>query len=473
MSRFACLSIQPKWTNRPFLLWLCCLTLLMGCSSGQGYVENGTDEVNTEQNSVGYQSEPSEKPVDGPPTATVYNRMEKNVIVRDLVSSFYLERLPGFLESQEYEKYLERDDEKIQQFRRSLPYHSDSQPIVYYDFKLMDTKRRIVGESPAEVYYNRAFCSSLFYMEIPNDWYAGTNGACPFIFCHESDTDPRGEYKTGQQKTYRDVFPGKDLFNKQASDEVAEFILAGGINEVLEDALGHPLTDEYELTQDEPGVCTFRVKKNGIPVADVCVWEYIGQVVVMNNEVQVKTPVSNDHGRVYVFQEWADEDFSTREAISEYMESGKAERLLEPILGDGGGPWSGIEYSTDYHDFMCFEGKYEKRRVTIYIPITSNNSKNWLILFETSAGTDVAENAYNLQQHMMESFILQPYYYEVKKGDTLYAISDKYTGNPDNYMEIAAFKFNRVGTHPMDPDLIYPGQKIGIPLNLLFNRTYY
>ena len=50
-------------------------------------------------------------------------------------------------------------------------------------------------------------------------------------------------------------------------------------------------------------------------------------------------------------------------------------------------------------------------------------------------------------------------FYEVKKGDTLSAISKKYYGNANRYREI--FEANR----PMlaDPDKIYPGQMLRIP----------
>ena len=52
-------------------------------------------------------------------------------------------------------------------------------------------------------------------------------------------------------------------------------------------------------------------------------------------------------------------------------------------------------------------------------------------------------------------------YYEIQKGDTLWAISKKFLGNGSKYPQI--FEANREVI--LDPDKIYPGQKIRIPLD--------
>lgn len=52
-------------------------------------------------------------------------------------------------------------------------------------------------------------------------------------------------------------------------------------------------------------------------------------------------------------------------------------------------------------------------------------------------------------------------FYEIQKGDTLWAISQKFLGNGARYKEI--FEANKEVIK--DADLIYPGQKIRIPLD--------
>ncbi len=51
-------------------------------------------------------------------------------------------------------------------------------------------------------------------------------------------------------------------------------------------------------------------------------------------------------------------------------------------------------------------------------------------------------------------------YYVIQKGDTLSAIAKRFLGDGNAYMEI--FEANREVIK--DPDLIYPGQKIRIPV---------
>ena len=52
-------------------------------------------------------------------------------------------------------------------------------------------------------------------------------------------------------------------------------------------------------------------------------------------------------------------------------------------------------------------------------------------------------------------------YYEIVSGDTLSGIAKKYYGDPMQYPRL--FEANREVIK--DPDLIYPGQKIRIPLD--------
>lgn len=53
----------------------------------------------------------------------------------------------------------------------------------------------------------------------------------------------------------------------------------------------------------------------------------------------------------------------------------------------------------------------------------------------------------------------EPQYYVIEKGDTLWAIAKKFLGNGNRYPEI--FEANKEVI--LDPDKIFPGQKIIIP----------
>ncbi len=388
---------------------------------------------------------------------------------RSAVSSYILVE-SGFFESGAYEQYLDNfvntENPSVQNKEQD---RTEDQPNLYFDFMGMDETVGFMGEKTEYMYHNRAFLSSLFYMEIPMEWYVGASASCPLVFCHESDRGPTGMEGI---KEYYDVFPGLGISAENAEDEIAGFVLDGGVDEVLEDALGQPVTEAFVIAQDEPGSGWYSVEKDGKLLAEFYVWAWSGKVAVWPYDVQVKYKASEDYGRIYVFQEWSDQDFSTPEAIRKYVEDGGADHLLEPVLGEGNA-WSCSEVRTEYHEFLRFEGGYDSRRAAFYIPVTPDYNENWLILFEASEQTKVTDNAYEIQERVLKSFILQPYYYVVKKGDILSEIAGQLTDHPGNYDKIARYKPNRVGGRRMNADLIYPGQKIAIPLDLLFQKIHY
>ncbi|WP_293267002.1 peptidoglycan-binding protein LysM [Neptunomonas sp.] len=62
---------------------------------------------------------------------------------------------------------------------------------------------------------------------------------------------------------------------------------------------------------------------------------------------------------------------------------------------------------------------------------------------------------------LLDSASVKVEYYTIESGDSLWAIAQKYLGNGNDYTKI--FEANKEVIK--DPDLIYPGQKIRIPLN--------
>lgn len=307
-----------------------------------------------------------------------------------------------------------------------------------------------------KTYSSTAFMNDLFYIEIPQDFNIGTNAAAPLIFYHQSEEKKRPKEK---MITFECGVP-EELLGE--SEKIDEYVLAGGLEEILESALGQELTEEYHLEKISSG--SFVLSKNKEDLADVIVWPEIGQVVVRDQRNRILFERKDDYGRILLRQEWQDVDFSSAEAIVRYMEDGGAERLTDTMLGESGSWSGGTRYQTKFHEFLRFEGEFEGRQVTLYIPITAAEQSKWILLFETFEGSEVEDNAYAIQERVIGTFTLFPYYHVVRSGDTLAAISRSYTGHTDSYEEIAAYPTNGIA----DPDKIYPGQKIEIPLGLRY-----
>lgn len=80
----------------------------------------------------------------------------------------------------------------------------------------------------------------------------------------------------------------------------------------------------------------------------------------------------------------------------------------------------------------------------------------------------IAGNVLGISEVRAEELIAPPLekaitvkYYEIEKGDSLWKIADKFYGNGSKYKKILAENLEVI----KDPDLIYPGQKIRIPLD--------
>ena len=58
---------------------------------------------------------------------------------------------------------------------------------------------------------------------------------------------------------------------------------------------------------------------------------------------------------------------------------------------------------------------------------------------------------------------------DVEKGENLSIIAQQYGENPNLAYEIAAYKTNNI----KQPDKIFPGQKIEIPLGILFKKEHH
>lgn len=69
----------------------------------------------------------------------------------------------------------------------------------------------------------------------------------------------------------------------------------------------------------------------------------------------------------------------------------------------------------------------------------------------------------------MSTFVALPYRHRVKKGENLSMIAKYYGEDPDLAYEIAAYKWNHIN----QPDLIYPGKEIEIPLRVLFRKIHH
>lgn len=336
------------------------------------------------------------------------------------------------------------------------------------------------SETEAQHFTHKAFCSDKFYMEYPYDWYVGSTSASPLTFVSE------WEYKASNQV----IQDWNEYFDEKLQGDTADvkaYIEGGGVNEYLETVMGKPVTKEYEfvLREEEDGwLLIYDLKKGEKEAAELVIWCNLGKMSVRNWEVNLTFAPENDLGRILVFQEWDNCDFSSEKSIKEYVES---RVFLYRLLG------TALEmdvkkeiisldtrsFTSDYHKFVCVDvGLHDRddptcllRQATAYIPVTDRSHSNWVVLFESFPESRQKEGMSNrqVQERVMSTFVVLPFYHEVAKGENLSVIARSYGEDPDLAYEISSYPSNRL----FHPDLIYPGQNIEIPLGVLFQKMHY
>ena len=357
---------------------------------------------------------------------------------------------------------------------------SEEFPMIYFKFMGLDLTDYISVKNPQRAYFHKAFCSDGFYMEYPGEWYVGSTDACPLTFV------PEWEYDASRQYIQEWV----DYFDENLAGDIGEvqaYIEGGGIRSCLEEVVGKPVTDDYELVlreKDSDWLLIYDLEKEGKQAAEIVVWCNLGKLSARNWEMELTVAPEEDYGRIMVFREWDDFDFSSEENIKWYVESadflyrllGKAleEDVEDEIISLDPGSFTSL-----YHEFVQVDlGVYDKdhterllRQAAAYIPITRPDQPNWVVLFEWFPGSRQEEGVGNPQvrERVMSTFAVLPYYHRVKKGENLSVIAKTYGEDPELAYEIASYKPNGL----RQPDLIRSGQEIQIPLRVLFRKIHH
>ncbi len=121
-----------------------------------------------------------------------------------------------------------------------------------------------------------------------------------------------------------------------------------------------------------------------------------------------------------------------------------AEVAIKKEVEDLGLDHSGLDLKVE-GDKVVLSGEAVSQEIKEKIILAAGNVEGIAAVEDTAAAPDARE----------------PVFHTVEKGDTLWAISSKHLGNGADYMKI--FEANR----PMlsDPDKIYPGQMLRIPVD--------
>lgn len=143
--------------------------------------------------------------------------------------------------------------------------------------------------------------------------------------------------------------------------------------------------------------------------------------------------------------------FTDEASIYDYMEQYAEERQIT---------WECSRENGFWYDYLIWKGKGGGYQYQMAVPITDEGVGSWIIQAQIKEGADSPEDCWYAASVFMQTFHGNPYFYRVKKGDTLYGIAKTYMGDGDSYPWLAD-----INGLP-DPDFIYGGQLIEIPIKL-------
>ncbi len=401
--------------------------------------------------------------------------------VRSVFSAYVVGGL-DFMDDGSYDYYMEAEAESGASGEKPAPDDGEDRfPQIYFRFMGLDLTDYIKeGGEERESHYHKAFCSDEFYMEYPYDWYVGSADASPLTFVPEWEEEASGEFIHDWAEFFDENLEG-------SISQVEAWVQDGGIDQYLEEVLGKPVPEEYEYVareKDSDWLLIYDLKNGEAEAAEIIIWCNLGKMNVRNWEVELTVDPERDYGRILVFRERKAYDFSSAEAVREYMETGAflydlLGAALEQNVEDKVISIEKGSFTTLCHEFVCADigirdtdhPEQLLRQASVYIPVTKPYQSNWVVVFESFPGSRQAKGVANqeVRERVMSTFVVLPYCHQVKAGENLSVIAAYYGEEPDLAYEIAAYRPN----HIRKPDLIYPGQEVEIPLRVFFRRVHH
>lgn len=236
--------------------------------------------------------------------------------------------------------------------------------------------------------------NDLFYIEYPGSWSFGTNKLCPIVFFNHSEIP----------KTTHDFETFQDSALIGTEDQIDQYIQGGGLNQYLTRILHLPDTAgcQFDTQTKEQSILVYSMKKDGETIASIIVWTSFGQVSIRDERSDISIDPARDYGDIMVMPVSDSEDFHSIEAIQAYVDSGKLNSRLH--LGTDILTWTTKPYETAFHTYMLCEGSCSLFNIAIYIPVTPEGKKRWMVSFSADKKSEISHNAYQIREDIIKSF---------------------------------------------------------------------
>lgn len=188
--------------------------------------------------------------------------------------------------------------------------------------------------------------------------------------------------------------------------------------------------------------------------------EYRVDAAVENLWRLMEDPVK-DQGEVWLQQIQGNslsDEASVRHFAEEYGAS-----ILVPKGADTQVAWEVHRQEMFYYDYLVWKGETADYEVTLAIPLMEKQEEGYYLASRIRKEAEDKSLCEHILSGMMQTFQGVPYLYEVKEGECLSGIAEKYLGTQARYPWLRLYDETTKDTAFFEnPNRIYPGEKVRI-----------
>ena len=187
--------------------------------------------------------------------------------------------------------------------------------------------------------------------------------------------------------------------------------------------------------------------------------------LLMESIWQLMEDPARDMGDVRL-QKIEGDSFADEESVRRFVEEQGAAFLL-PEGVDVKINWNCYRQEEFYYDYLVWRGETADYEITLAIPLMEKQNEGYYMSSVIRKEAEDKVPCHHILSGMMQTFRGMNYLHVVKEGESLCKIAEKYQGDQALYSRLLFYNEADDELDPFeDPNLIFPGQKVYVPLTV-------
>lgn len=168
--------------------------------------------------------------------------------------------------------------------------------------------------------------------------------------------------------------------------------------------------------------------------------------------------------------------FASEESVRHFVEEQETDFFLPEGVHETIN-WNCYEQQEFYYDYLVWQGETAHYEVTLAIPLMDKRDEGYYLTSVIRKEAEDKAACHNMLLGVMQTFRDEKYLHVVKEGESLCKIAEKYMGTQDLYTFLQLYDDEERAFVVYDdinnPDFIYPGQKVYVPLGRAYTKGMY